>query len=133
MLSSANCLTLSLRKSVILPSVILKSHKNRWGCQHEKTARQAYAAWASQQHQGLIVNDAGFHIHPCYPCIGASPDSLVSCTCCGSGVLEIKCPHCAKDTGVLSATANKHFCLVNTESGFGLDKEHQYYYQVQAQ
>ena len=30
------------------------------------------------------------------PYIGASPDGLVCCSCCGEGVLEVKCPLCVK-------------------------------------
>lgn len=25
--------------------------------------------------------------------VGASPDAVVSCSCCGEGILEIKCPY----------------------------------------
>jgi len=57
----------------------------------------------------------------------------VSCSCCGDGILEIKCPHCAKDTGVLSATEKKHFCIENTDGTHALNRDHQYHYQVQAQ
>lgn len=104
----------------------------RWGCQHEEAARQTYFAWASQQHQGLTIRDAGLHIHPNYPYIGASPDALINCTCCGGGVLEVKCPHCAKDTGVLGVDT-KHFGLIQTDNGTSLDTRHQYYFQVQTQ
>ena len=36
--------------------------------------------WSS--HQSLIS-----------PRLGASPDGVVQCECCGNGVLEIKCPY----------------------------------------
>ena len=31
------------------------------------------------------------------PYIGASPDEIVCCSCCGEGVLEVKCPLCVKE------------------------------------
>lgn len=104
----------------------------RWGCEHEKKARDTYTAVATQHHQDLTVCDAGLHIDPSRPYLGASPDALVSCSCCGDGVLEIKCPHSAKE-GVLHATENKHFCIENTDDGCGLKKDHEYHYQIQAQ
>lgn len=105
----------------------------RWGCEHEQNARETYKSLASQQHQGLSVCDSGLHIDQSRPYLGASPDGLVSCTCCGNGVLEIKCPHCAKDTGVLSAAENKDFYIQNVAGRYELNRKHQYYYQVQAQ
>lgn len=105
----------------------------RWGCEHEQKARETYEAYAAQQHQDLSVRDAGLHIDTSRPYLGASPDALLSCSCCGDGILEIKCPHCAKDTGVLSATEKKHFCIVNTDGTHTLNRDHQYHYQVQAQ
>ncbi|CAM4659745.1 unnamed protein product [Leuciscus chuanchicus] len=87
----------------------------KWGCEHEQKARETYEAYAAQQHQDLSVRDAGLHIDTSRPYLGASPDALLSCSCCGDGILEIKCPHCAKDTGVLSATEKKHFCIENTD------------------
>ena len=105
----------------------------RWGCEHELKARKMYEAYATQQHQDLSVCDAGLHIDPSRPYLGASPDALLSCSCCGDGILEIKCPHCAKDTGILSTTEKKHFCIENTDGTYALNRDHQYHYQVQAQ
>ena len=35
--------------------------------------------------------------HTAYPFLGASPDGLVCCSCCGKGLLEIKCPYSIRD------------------------------------
>ena len=40
---------------------------------------------------------AGLFVDTSQPYIGATPDGTVTCTCCGKGLLEVKCPHCAKD------------------------------------
>lgn len=90
---------------------------------------------SSKKHQDLHVVDAGFRISPLHPFIGASPDAYVSCSCCGTGILEIKCPFCAKDTAVKDATDTvKNFCLQNDTSGKPkLKEDHAYYYQVQMQ
>lgn len=111
-----------------------KSHQSRWGCDHEKKARETFKAWAAQKHQDQSIRDAGLYIDTTHPYLGASPDAVLSCACCGDGILEIKCPHCAKDSGVLSAAErNLLDCLEIKQGAHALKKDHQYYYQVQAQ
>ena len=48
-------------------------------------------------HENMSITTAGLHIHPVYPYLGASPDGWPECTCCGKGVLEIKCPYCKRN------------------------------------
>ena len=82
------------------------------------------------------IEDAGLRISCLHPYIGASPDAHVSCDCCGTGILEVKCPFCAKDSEIGEAVDNlgKKICLERLENGtLSLRKEHSYYYQVQLQ
>lgn len=60
-----------------------------------------------------IVSESGLVIDVSYPHMGASPDGIVTCACCGRGVIEIKCPYSCRDKTFLEATGD--------------------YYQVQAQ
>ena len=70
-------------------------------------------------HSGLIIKPCGFFVDENAPYLGASPDSLVDCTCCGSGIVEVKCPWCAKDS--LShedlSEQQKGFCLQKLDTG----------------
>ena len=50
-----------------------------------------------KKHENFTLALSGLKINPQYPHIGASADVVVSCSCCGSGVVEIKCPFCARD------------------------------------
>ena len=86
-------------------------------------------------HQEFKVNDCGLHISLDNPFTGAPPDGLVSCSCCGDGCLEIKCPYCHKEDIIFEAVAaDNKFCLENVNGGhYRLKREHLYYYQVQAQ
>lgn len=61
-----------------------------WGCNHEKVARTTYSSMYSSIHKEFSVRENGFFINKHYPFMGASPDGLVSCLCCGDGVCEIK-------------------------------------------
>ncbi|XP_034071108.1 uncharacterized protein LOC117545435 isoform X2 [Gymnodraco acuticeps] len=66
--------------------------------------------------------------------MGASPDGGVTCTCHGTGICEIKCPHRKQEEANLRLCAGEQgFCLVNDGGTVKLDRRHAYYHQVQAQ
>ena len=50
--------------------------------------------------------ECGLFINPSYPTLGASPDGIISCDCCGIGTLEIKCPYCSRNSTPETATDN---------------------------
>ena len=84
-----------------------------------------------KQHQDFKVEDAGLFIDHLNPFLGASPDGIAQCACCGHGVVEVKCPFCFKDD---IPEDDKKFCMaVNSEGSWKLKTDHSYYYQVQLQ
>ncbi|XP_060784112.1 uncharacterized protein LOC132890853 isoform X2 [Neoarius graeffei] len=105
----------------------------QWGCDNEERARQCYVELQRKMHTDFKVEQSGLQINPAYPFLGASPDGLVSCACCGDGLLEIKCPFSGKDVGLQVAAENRDFCLELSNGIFKLRRDHRYYYQVQAQ
>ena len=86
-----------------------QSQATAWGCTHEETARKAYVAQMVKEHPGFSVCKSGLVIHPLYPHMGASPDGLIKCRCCGPGVLKVKCPFSCKDKSFMEATAETFF------------------------
>ena len=66
----------------------------RWGCAHEKEARDAYHTMMTKKHDDFKLSDTGLFIDHTNPFLGASPDGMVECSCCDKGVVEIKCPYC---------------------------------------
>ena len=66
------------------------------------------------------------------PYLGASPDGIVNCNCCGKGVLEVKCPFCIKEDlpGDLDET---DFCMTQQDGKWMLKRNHAYHYQIQLQ
>ena len=125
----------SLVKSICYP----EAHKfstaaTRWGCEHEGRARKAYQIEINQFHKSLTISDSGLDIDPRWPYLGASPDGIVCCKCCGRGVCEIKCPYAYRNCTIAEAAGQKNFCLKKDEFGkIYLEKSHAYYFQVQAQ
>lgn len=87
-------------------------------------------------HSDFSIKQCGFYVHTEVPYLGASPDGVVECSCCGAGVVEIKCPWCAKNANSLQevAQSKKNFCLQNEdEAGLKLSKQHSFYLQCQLQ
>ena len=107
----------------------------KWGISNESKAREAYEFSIADQHLNLSVADSGLHINENWPFLGASPDGLVFCECCGKGLCEIKCPYKYKDAMLVAAAADSSFCLKYDDNGVDLclDTVHAYYYQVQCQ
>ena len=74
------------------------------------TARKAYISAVSHRHKSFQVRPTGLHLHTDYPYLGASSDGLVSCLCCGPGLVEIKCPYNKRDVDP-TAVNDKTFYL----------------------
>lgn len=105
-----------------------------WGVNNEKRAKEAYVAKVKDMHEGFSLKDCGFCIHPDSPFIGASPDGIRECNCCGTVTVEVKCPFKHKSSYVKEAAQDKDFCLgVNENDELFLKDNHPYYSQVQAQ
>ena len=83
--------SLSLIMAICHPETLrFSTSATKWGCQHEKTALEEYKQSNSDHHKNLKVSDSGLFISIEYPFIGASPDGLIECCCCGQGICEIK-------------------------------------------
>lgn len=76
------------------------------------------------------MEDSGLIINSIHPYFGASPDKIISCTCCGKGCVEIKCPYCLRDSSLEEVPGNKLCFVPGTKE---LDENHTYFYQVQMQ
>ena len=78
-----------------------------------------------EKHPSFRIKTTGLHVNPINPYFGASPDGLVTCTCCGDGLVEIKCLYILRHTTHKSATNLKH-----TPDGPKLSMSHTCYYQI---
>ena len=63
--------------------------------------------------------------------LGASPDGIVSCKCCGKGVIEVKCPFSTKNG--LPDPPPEDIFMCKQDGKLMLKKVHAYYYLVQMQ
>lgn len=62
--------------------------------------------------------------------MGASPDLLVECSCCGQGVVEIKCPYSIVNK---TPTPDNLPYLKAVHGRISLHKKHKYFAQIQGQ
>ena len=105
-----------------------------WGCTHEEEACNYYKSIMVQHHRDLQLSNSGLIISTEFPFIGASPDGLVSCCCCGKVSVEIKCSFYHRNNYIFEAVEqDKNFYLTKTGNEIKLSKTRQYYYQIQTQ
>lgn len=111
-----------------------------WGRRHEDVAFRLYkeamtegtcsSMKVSKQHVLCTTKKSGLHISRTLTYLAASPDGIVDCKCCGQGVMEIKCPYKHKDSPIVEAVQDQHFCL---DPEMNIKKDHHYFTQVQMQ
>ncbi|KAH3709720.1 uncharacterized protein LOC127857083 [Dreissena polymorpha] len=121
----------SLVKGICYPDDnTFQTAATKWGKDHEEIARNKLMEGLIADHEGVVMMDCGLFISPEKPFLGASPDGIVSCLCCGSACVEIKCPF-----NIRSESIQENNCkfLASDDGKLSLNKAHAYYYQVQLQ
>ena len=93
-----------IRSICYLESTQFGSKATTWGCAHEKDARIEYMSVMTNRHPDFSLSVSGLVVNPAWPFLGASPDGIINCTCCGMDVLEIKCPFTCKDRSFIDAS-----------------------------
>ena len=83
---------LSILGSICTSDHSFTSAATNWGKEHESTAREQYTFSQTIVHDNFTCSENGLFLSTDYPMFGATPDGVVSCECCGNGILEIKCP-----------------------------------------
>ena len=122
--------------SMCYPEVFKFSNEaTRWGFQHEQLALETYLN--GSQHQNVKVSKCGLFISIDYPFLGASPNGIVECSCCGKGICKVKvkismrplhlisciplqCPYGHRDKSIDVAMDDANFCLEKLPDGSGL-------------
>jgi putative phage-type endonuclease len=120
----------SLIKRICYPGTnTFKNQATKWGNDNEKNALKAFNKLMMESHENVCLESSGFIISTKFPFIGASPDGVFSCDCCGKATVEVKCPFNLRNEGL-----DKCDYLVTDDSGDKcLKTNHQYYYQIQTQ
>lgn len=110
--TSVETSALSLISKVCYPNAQkLNNPAIQWSLEKEDAARQKYIEIRKPVHKGLTTEKCGLFLCPEYPHIDASPDGTVTCDCCGTGCLEIKCPYSYVKQGV-----SNHSCYTRDKN-----------------
>ena len=122
----------SLIKEILEPNFKsqLKLPAIQWGIKHEHNAREQYLSCKEKEHAELRCTASGLCINLKHPHLGANPDGVVKCKCCGKGLLKTKCPFKHKERHPHDATDNK-YCFQPDKGQTFLKHSHEYYIQVQ--
>ena len=83
-----------------------------------------------RDHENVSHRDCGLFVCEDKQFLGASPDLLIECSCCGKGVLEIKCPYSIVNEE--PTPSNLPYLILNNNQ-VTLKQNDQYYAQVQGQ
>lgn len=89
-------------------------------------------------HINVIHRMSGLTISPDHPYFAASPDHIIQCDCCGTVVIEVKCPFkfdsLTREEGIeVLLSRHSSYLLRNASGVLSLNPKHPYYYQVQMQ
>lgn len=124
----------TLIKSICYPNLFKVNTKAViHGCKHEADVIKAYGAEMVKSHVDFKLSQCGLVINQEYPWIHATPNFLVSCSCCGLGCGEVKCPLCIDSCDFDSYVLKKNSCLEKVAGKFQLKRSHNYYFHVQQQ
>lgn len=107
-----------------------ENEATRWGLQNEGNAKQELVKFCKISHENVQLSDSGLHIPTDFPFIAASPDGMITCDCCGSFCVEVKCPFSKKGEMISDNIPYLERCQ---DGQLRLKKSHPYYFQVQTQ
>ena len=111
------------------PSSDLKALK--YGRRQEQNACDTFeSVLKNEGHRNVKVEKCGLFVNSSAPYLGASPDRIVSCSCCPKRVLEVKCPLKCSNT---TPTPDYVECLEEVNGSIMLKRSHKYYSQIQGQ
>eukprot|EP00112_Aurelia_sp_Birch-Aquarium-sp1_P020389 Seg5241.2 transcript_id=Seg5241.2/GoldUCD/mRNA.D3Y31 product="hypothetical protein" protein_id=Seg5241.2/GoldUCD/D3Y31 len=119
----------SLLESVMQYKPPFTSKYTEYGKAMEPEACRSFFLEESKNHENFTIYQSGLVIDADFPCLGASPDGVVTCSCHGTGILEIKCPYKYKD-GLIGWSNARDFPIDET---LLVKQNHMYYYQIQLQ
>ncbi|CAN7988021.1 unnamed protein product, partial [Ixodes pacificus] len=105
-----------------------------WGIDNEPRARAQYVEAMTSRHSNFECCDSGVHISFDHQFLAATPDGVVSCDCCGAGVLEVKCPYSLRECTIIELTSwNSSSITLPDGDALQLKRKHAHFWQIQMQ
>lgn len=108
------------------------SESTEHGQRSEPIAKQLYKD-IQKDHTEFRFKDSGLIIDIDHPFLGASPDGIASCTCCGHRVIEIKCPSAFRDMSIEQICMQPGYHLQMKDGSVSCKPSSPWYTQMQMQ
>lgn len=102
----------------------------KYGRDMELIAVEEFIKYFKKHHKDVRYRQCGIFIDKNKQYLGASPDLLIECSCCGEAVVEIKSPFSIANE-IPSARNLSYLCMCNGQ--VALKEQHQYFAQVQGE
>ena len=120
----------NLVNDIMGKKIYIQTFAMKQGIAMEPHAKRKVTEIFKETHKQVSSDEVGLFISPEYTYLGASPDLILNCKCCGKYIVEIKYPESIKTTTPSSQNLN---CLVSDGSITKLYERHGYYFQIQGQ
>ena len=104
----------------------------KYGRSMEVNAVNLFCDLFSEYHKNVKVEECGLFLDNTLPVIGASPDRIISCSCCHKACLEVKCPYSISYTSPQHPNVDLPY-LKRVDGKLSLHRSHQYFTQCQMQ
>lgn len=102
----------------------------KYGRVMEVDAANAFADFMKSKHKNFEISECGVYLDKAIPFIGASPDRVMTCSCCEPACVEIKCPISIN----YMSPENANLPYMDRSNGKSILKHsHKYYTQCQMQ
>lgn len=111
------------------------SPQTRYGNEMEPLARKMFIESMEKDHKTFSCRLNGLIIDPLCNFFAVSPDGTCKCDCCGTYLVEIKCPLCmsSKNSTIENLLSLKNPYIFLENGSYKLNVKHSYFYQVQIQ
>lgn len=113
-------------KELSVPSV-------KYGREKEAVALGEYKTLMAAGHNHVQLKEAGLFISKEHLYLAATPHMLVECSCCGAGVVGVKCQWKGRDGRLTDLLKGANSCVREVDGELQLKRTHRYYHQIQAQ
>ena len=104
----------------------------RYGRAMEAEAVSSFETMLKETHKNVSAAECGIYLCEDMPFVGGSPDRIITCDCCGTSCLEVKCPYSISHTSPTDPEINLPY-LKRKDDLLNLNKNHKYFTQCQVQ
>ena len=99
---------------------------------HEVHARKEYTKLMMATHYKCSIRQSGLVINEAHLVLAASPDDIRTYKCCGTSLVEYKCPYRSKEKHPKEAFTEENLGgIQKADETYSLKPCHWYFYQVQ--